>query len=138
MIQLQYIDKIKVITHTIAISKSDCHMFGLRKLKFPSFFLIIKWCHHGFILKEREKCLDFLLVKFSVVSVSKKKKKYCRLLKCLNMKINSVWFFFIILIFFTAKDLIRGLLKTVPEERLSIEDVMRNKWVAVSHLFCYF
>lgn len=29
-----------------------------------------------------------------------------------------------------AKDLIRGLLKTVPEERLSIEDVMRNKWVA--------
>lgn len=50
----------------------------------------------------------------------------------------SLIFFFIILIFFTAKDLIRGLLKTVPEERLSIEDVMRNKWVAVSHLFCYF
>lgn len=42
------------------------------------------------------------------------------------------------MIFFTAKDLIRGLLKTVPEERLSIEDVMRNKWVAVSHLFCFF
>lgn len=46
--------------------------------------------------------------------------------------------FFIILIFFTAKDLIRGLLKTVPEERLSIEDVMRNKWVAVSHCFVTF
>lgn len=66
-----------------------------------------------------------------------KKKKYCRLLKCLKSKLNLVWFF-ITLIFFTAKDLIRGLLKTVPEERLSIEDVMRNKWVAVSHLFCYF
>lgn len=29
-----------------------------------------------------------------------------------------------------AKDLIRGLLKTVPEERLSIEEVMRNKWIS--------
>nr|WAA68632.1 MAPKAPK2 [Sinohyriopsis cumingii] len=28
-----------------------------------------------------------------------------------------------------AKDLIRGLLKTVPEERFTIEQVMRNKWV---------
>lgn len=58
------------------------------------------------------------------------------MLKWLKSKLNLVWFF-ITLIFFTAKDLIRGLLKTVPEERLSIEDVMRNKWVAVSHLFCY-
>lgn len=82
MKHLQYIDKIKVKTQAIAISKFDCHIFGLTKL-------------------------------------------------------NLVWSF-ITLIFFTAKDLIRGLLKTVPEERLSIEDVMRNKWVAVSHLFCYF
>lgn len=46
--------------------------------------------------------------------------------------------FFIILIFFIVKDLIRGLFKIVLEERLFIEDVMRNKWVAVSYLFCYF
>jgi len=29
-----------------------------------------------------------------------------------------------------AKDLIRGLLKTVPEERLPIDGVIRNKWIA--------
>ncbi|KAH3881508.1 MAP kinase-activated protein kinase 2-like [Dreissena polymorpha] len=29
-----------------------------------------------------------------------------------------------------AKDLIRGLLKTVPEERFSIEQVMSNKWIS--------
>ncbi|KAL5013775.1 hypothetical protein ScPMuIL_008045 [Solemya velum] len=29
-----------------------------------------------------------------------------------------------------AKDLIRGLLKTVPEERLTISEVMNNKWIA--------
>lgn len=29
-----------------------------------------------------------------------------------------------------AKDLIRGLLKTVPEERLLIEEVIRNKWIS--------
>lgn len=29
-----------------------------------------------------------------------------------------------------AKDLIRGLLKTVPEERLSIGEVMSNKWIS--------
>lgn len=83
--------------------------------------------------------MDFLLVKFSVVSVSEKKNK--TILQIAKMFENENKFsliFFIILIFFTAKDLIRGLLKTVPEERLSIEDVMRNKWVAVSHLFCYF
>ncbi|KAK3104002.1 hypothetical protein FSP39_023566 [Pinctada imbricata] len=33
-----------------------------------------------------------------------------------------------------AKDLIRGLLKTVPEERLSIEAVMQNKWIS-DHTF---
>jgi len=32
----------------------------------------------------------------------------------------------------SAKDLIRGLLKTVPEERLSIGEVMSNKWISVS------
>lgn len=29
-----------------------------------------------------------------------------------------------------AKDLIRGMLKTDPDERLTIEEVMRNKWIA--------
>ena len=33
----------------------------------------------------------------------------------------------------TAKDLIRGLLKTDQDERLTITEVMRNKWIAVSH-----
>lgn len=76
MIQLQYIDKIKVKTHTIAISKSDCHMFGLRKLNFPSFFFNYQMMPSWVRFKGKGKCLDFLLVKFSVVSVSKKKKKY--------------------------------------------------------------
>ena len=31
-----------------------------------------------------------------------------------------------------AKDLIKGLLKTDPDERLTIEEVLRNKWIAVS------
>lgn len=30
-----------------------------------------------------------------------------------------------------AKELIKGCLKTNPEERLTIDDVIRNKWVAV-------
>lgn len=32
-----------------------------------------------------------------------------------------------------AKGLIRGLLKTEPNERLTIEQVMKNSWIAVSH-----
>lgn len=32
----------------------------------------------------------------------------------------------------TAKELIRGLLRTDPDKRLSILQVMQNKWVAVS------
>ena len=31
-----------------------------------------------------------------------------------------------------AKDLIRGMLKTDPTERFTIDDVIRNKWVDVS------
>ena len=31
-----------------------------------------------------------------------------------------------------AKDLIRGMLKTDPHQRLSIDDVIKNKWIAVS------
>merc|ERR1712018_323366 len=31
-----------------------------------------------------------------------------------------------------AKDLIKGMLKTNPQERLTIDDVIRNKWIAVS------
>ena len=33
---------------------------------------------------------------------------------------------------FSAKNLIKGLLKTDPDHRLNIEQVMRNKWIAVS------
>ena len=34
-----------------------------------------------------------------------------------------------------AKDLIRGMLKTDPHQRLSIDDVIKNKWIAVSYFF---
>ena len=34
-----------------------------------------------------------------------------------------------------AKDLIKGMLKTNPQERLTIDDVIRNKWIAVSIIF---
>ena len=30
-----------------------------------------------------------------------------------------------------AKDLIRGMLKTDPQERLTIADIIKNKWIAV-------
>ena len=30
-----------------------------------------------------------------------------------------------------AKDLIRGMLKTDPHQRLTIDDVIKNKWIAV-------
>ena len=30
-----------------------------------------------------------------------------------------------------AKELIKGCLKTNPEERLTIDEVIRNKWIAV-------
>ena len=33
-----------------------------------------------------------------------------------------------------AKGLIRGLLKTDPDKRLTINEVVRNKWIAVSRL----
>jgi mitogen-activated protein kinase-activated protein kinase 2 len=33
-----------------------------------------------------------------------------------------------------AKDLIRGMLKTDPNERLTIDDIIKNKWVSVSRL----
>ena len=33
-----------------------------------------------------------------------------------------------------AKDLIRGMLKTDPHQRLTIDDVIKNKWIAVSFL----
>ena len=34
-----------------------------------------------------------------------------------------------------AKDLIRGMLKTDPHQRLTIDDVIKNKWIAVSYFF---
>ena len=36
-----------------------------------------------------------------------------------------------------AKDLIRGCLKTNPDERLTIDQVIQTKWVSVSSLFLY-
>lgn len=33
-----------------------------------------------------------------------------------------------------AKDLIKGMLITDPSDRFSIYDVMRNKWIVVSHI----
>lgn len=37
-----------------------------------------------------------------------------------------------------AKDLIRGMLKTDPQERLSIDEVIKNKWIAVRRSNKYF
>ena len=34
-----------------------------------------------------------------------------------------------------AKDLIKGCLKTNPDERLTIDEVIRNKWIAVCDIF---
>ena len=31
-----------------------------------------------------------------------------------------------------AKELIRGMLKTDPQDRLTIDDIIKNKWIAVS------
>ncbi len=31
-----------------------------------------------------------------------------------------------------AKDLIRGMLETEPQKRLTIDDIIKNKWIAVS------
>lgn len=75
---IQFFDKIKAKTHTIAISKSDCHIFGLRKLNFKFFYAL---SNDGFVSRKRGKCLDSLAAEFSVVS----KKKYCRLIECLKL-----------------------------------------------------
>ena len=37
-----------------------------------------------------------------------------------------------------AKDLIRGMLETDPQKRLNIDDVIKNKWIAVSYHFVCF
>ena len=37
-----------------------------------------------------------------------------------------------------AKDLIRGMLKTDPHQRLTIDDVIKNKWIAVSKNYSVF
>ena len=36
-----------------------------------------------------------------------------------------------------AKDLIRGLLKTNPDERFKIDDVLRHPWISVRVLYMY-
>ena len=41
----------------------------------------------------------------------------------------------LMLISFVAKDLIRGLLRTDPDERLTINEVMQCKWISVSISF---
>ena len=35
----------------------------------------------------------------------------------------------------TAKDLIKGLLKTNPSERLTIDDILRHPWISVRYLY---
>lgn len=35
-----------------------------------------------------------------------------------------------------AKDLIKGMLRTDPEERFTIFDIMKNKWIVVSICVC--
>ena len=38
-------------------------------------------------------------------------------------------------VFVTAKDVIRGLLKTDPDERFTIREVVHSKWVSVCPSF---
>jgi serine/threonine protein kinase len=46
--------------------------------------------------------------------------------------IINLYEFYLINYLFTAKDLIKGLLKTDPAQRLTIENVMKHNWIAVS------
>ena len=43
---------------------------------------------------------------------------------------NSLFIVFVV--YFSAKNLIKGLLKTDPDHRLDIQQVVQNKWIAVS------
>ena len=43
-----------------------------------------------------------------------------------------IFVYFFVQVSKDAKDLIKGMLKTNPQERLTIDDVIRNKWIAVS------
>ena len=61
--------------------------------------------------------LDLLHVEFGVVDH--------------NPSLLQQWF-----LFYIAKDLIRGLLKTDPKERYKIEDVLRHPWIAVRTTPC--
>lgn len=45
---------------------------------------------------------------------------------------------FLFIYFFLAKELIKGLLRTDPAKRLTIEEVMNNKWIAVSIIMILF
>ena len=47
----------------------------------------------------------------------------------------SEWYFSGKCLCDTAKDVIRGLLKTDPDERLTIREVMQSNWVSVGRLF---
>ena len=37
-----------------------------------------------------------------------------------------------------AKNLIKGMLETVPEKRFTIEDVMKSKWISVNPKYFFF
>jgi hypothetical protein len=39
--------------------------------------------------------------------------------------------------FFSAKDLIKGLLNTDPDKRFTINEVMRSKWISVCIAFIF-
>lgn len=52
--------------------------------------------------------------------------------------INYVKQLYIFVLFFLAKELIKGLLRTDPAKRLTIDEVMNNKWIAVSIIVVFY
>lgn len=94
---IQFFDKIKAKTHTIAISKPDCHIFGLRKLNFKFFYAL---SNDGFVSRKRGKCLDSLVAEFSVVS----KKKILQIDRMFEIDIKfSLIFFYNFDIFYSKR-----------------------------------
>jgi hypothetical protein len=74
----------------------------------------------------RQNQLEFLFPNAS-------KKYFYFTLFSLNLANSFFFFFMVVLVFLTvsAKDVIRGLLKTDPDERFTISEVMRSNWVSV-------
>ena len=54
-----------------------------------------------------------------------------RLTACAENTANTVFLFMCAISFHAAKDLIRGLLKTDPRERYTVEQVINNPWIKV-------